>query len=102
MHDVPSMRAKFEALRPYLDERRRRLWAAAEAMVLGRGGITAGAKATRLQRPTICAGIPELRADPRGATRAHSPPAAHRVPRGRAPGGGPKPPPHPDPTLGDD
>src|SRR5438552_11906870 len=50
MHNVPSMRAKFEALGPYLDERRRRLWAAAEAMVLGRGGITAVANATGLQR----------------------------------------------------
>ena len=62
MHDVPSIRAKFEVLRPHLDERRRRLWAAAEAMVLGRGGITAVATATGLERKTIRAGIGELEA----------------------------------------
>ena len=60
MHDVASIRAKFEALRPYLDERRRRLWAAAEAMVLGRGGMTAVATATGLQRATIRVGVREL------------------------------------------
>jgi hypothetical protein len=41
MHDVATIRAELVALRPYLDERRRRVWASAEAMVLGRGGITA-------------------------------------------------------------
>jgi len=99
MHDVPSMRAKFEALRPYLDERRRRLWAAAEAMVLGRGGITAVANATGLQRLTIRAGIRELQADPGEATGADSAAAADRVQRVRAPGGGRKPLTTEDPTL---
>src|SRR5256885_7619295 len=91
MHNVPSMRAKFEALGPYLDERRRRLWAAAEAMVLGRGGITAVANATRLQRLTIRAGIRELQADPGEATGADSAAAADRMQRVRAPGGRRKP-----------
>jgi len=99
MHDVPSMRAKFEALRPYLDERRRRLWAAAEAMVLGRGGITAVANATGLQRLTIRAGIRELQADPGEDTGADSAAAADRVQRVRAPGGGRKPLTTEDPTL---
>ncbi len=33
------VQAKYAALRPYLDERRRRLWAANEALALGRGGV---------------------------------------------------------------
>ena len=99
MHNVPSIRAKFEALGPYLDERRRRLWAAAEAMVLGRGGITAVANATGLQRLTIRAGIRELQADPGEATGADSAAAADRMQRVRAPGGGRKPLTTQDPAL---
>ena len=60
MQDVAIIRAKVEALRPYLDERRRRLWAAAEAMALGRGGLTAVATATGLQHATIRVGMREL------------------------------------------
>jgi hypothetical protein len=99
MHNVPSIRAKFEALGPYLDERRRRLWAAAEAMVLGRGEITAVANATGLQRVTIRAGIRELQADPGNATGAESAAAADRMQRVRAPGGGRKPLTTQDPAL---
>src|SRR5918912_4085270 len=101
MHDVPSIRAKFEALRPYLDERRRRLWAAAEAMVLGRGGITAVANATGLERNTIRAGIRELQASstPTTETEAEAAVAADRVRRVRAVGGGRKPLTTEDPAL---
>jgi hypothetical protein len=77
-----TIAAKFEALRPFLDERRRRLWAAAEALALGRGGVTAVAAATGMRRPTIRAGIRELRASPPAA-----PVPEQRV---RAPGGGRK------------
>src|SRR5919206_4116944 len=101
MHDVPSIRAKFEALRPYLDERRRRLWAAAEAMVLGRGGITAVANATGLERNTIRAGIRELQASstPTTEAEAEAAAAADRVRRVRAVGGGCKPLTTEDPAL---
>ena len=51
---------KFLALKPILDERSRRLWAAAEATALGRGGISLVAKATGLSRTTIHQGIKEL------------------------------------------
>jgi hypothetical protein len=78
--DVASIRAKFEGLRPYLDERRRRLWAATEALALGRGGVTAVAAATGLRRNTIRAGIGELRAG--GSVVPEQ--------RVRAPGGGRK------------
>jgi len=48
-------------LRPILDERLRRLWAAAEALALGTGGIAVLSEATGLSRTTIRAGIEELR-----------------------------------------
>src|SRR5438445_5631079 len=98
MHDVASIQAKFEALRPYLDERRRRLWAAAEAMVLGRGGITAVATATGLERNTIRVGIRELQ-DSHHPTASAEAAAADRVHRVRAPGGGRKPLTSEDPAL---
>jgi hypothetical protein len=57
MHDVKGIRQKYEALKPFLDERVRRLWAGAEARVLGRGGIAAVAAATGLSRDTIREGM---------------------------------------------
>jgi hypothetical protein len=94
---VPTIRAKFETLRPYLDERRRRLWAAAEAMVLGRGGITAVATATGLERNTIRVGIRELQARPLADSEPAG--AADRVQRVRTVGGGRKPLTSEDPGL---
>src|SRR3954447_8195667 len=52
--------AKYIALKPLLDERARRLWAAVEARSLGRGGIIRVAEATGLARATIRAGLKEL------------------------------------------
>lgn len=57
---IQEIRQKFELLRPLLDERLRRLWAASEARALGIGGITVVSKATRLSRTTVSAGIREL------------------------------------------
>jgi transposase len=51
---------KFTALEPVLDERARRLWAAAEAHAIGRGGISRVAEATGLSRITIRSGLKEL------------------------------------------
>src|SRR5438128_10969027 len=70
-------------------------------MVLGRGGITAVANATGLQRLTIRAGIRELQAEPGEATGADSAAAADRVQRVRAPGVGRKRLTTEDPTLVD-
>jgi len=97
MQDEASIRAKFEALRPYLDERRRRLWAAAEAMALGRGGLTAVASATGLQRATIRVGVRELQGGP--STSSEAAPVADQAQRVRAPGGGRKRLTTEDPTL---
>src|SRR6266566_7025830 len=55
-----AVRERFAALTSVLDERGRRLWAAAEAKVLGFGGISLVARATGLTRPTIHAGLKEL------------------------------------------
>ena len=55
------MRAKFEALGSELNEHSLRRWAAVEAMSLGRGGMSAVAKATGLSRNTIRAGVRNLR-----------------------------------------
>ena len=54
------IRRKYSALRPEMDERSRRQWAAAEARDLGWGGVTAVARATGLSRTTITAGLREL------------------------------------------
>jgi transposase len=48
-----------------MSERLRRLWAGAEAQVLGRGGIAAVSQATGLSRATVGSGVRELR---RGGT----------------------------------
>src|SRR6266852_4615974 len=62
MDEQARIRAKYATLRPFLDERRRRLWAANEALALGRGGMTVVAAATGLARNTIGDGLRELRA----------------------------------------
>ena len=57
---VGRIRRKYRALRVEMDERYRRQWAAAEAKELGRGGVSAVARATGLSRTTISAGRREL------------------------------------------
>jgi len=102
-----QVRAKYAALRPYLDERRRRLWAANEALALGRGGVQLVAAATGLARSTLGDGLRELRAalatpvvDVPARTRATAAPPSEasevvadwpvRLDRQRRPGGGRK------------
>src|SRR4029450_7061753 len=53
---IATLRNKYQALRPVLDEKVRRRWAACEAMAIGWGGITAVAEATGRSRRTIRAG----------------------------------------------
>ena len=67
-----TLRTKYEALAPVLNERTRRLWADAEAEAVGRGGIAMVARATGMSRTRIARGIKELRSDDRlesGRTR---------------------------------
>ena len=91
MDDESEIHTRFKMLAPFLNERTRRLFAAAEAAALGRGAITAVARATGVSRRAIAAGLAELHA-PQAAS-------AHGV---RRPGGGRKRTVQTDRTLQDD
>jgi hypothetical protein len=80
---VESVRRKFAALRPVLDERARRQWAAAESLELGWGGMSTVAEATGMSRVTIISGLGELK------SRQGSPDQEETT-RIRRPGGGRK------------
>lgn len=57
---IAAVHNKVKVLKPLMDERMRRWWAASEAMALGWGGIRLVAKATGLSRTTIQTGLAEL------------------------------------------
>jgi transposase len=59
--DVAAISARFEALKAVLDERSRRLLAAAESQAIGKGGISIVAKATGISRPVIRQGLADLK-----------------------------------------
>jgi transposase len=63
-----TLREKYELLSGAMTERMRRHWAAAEALALGRGGITLVAEVTGMSRTTITTGLRELRQCASGAT----------------------------------
>src|SRR5438270_13220557 len=58
---LEAVRRKFDRLRPLMNERMRRHWAACEARTLRRGGVALVAQATGLSRTTLWAGLRELR-----------------------------------------
>ena len=58
--NLASIKQRFDAVRGVLDERSRRLVAAAEAKALGHGGISAVAQATGVSRPVIRQGLQDL------------------------------------------
>src|SRR4051794_18517576 len=89
---IEAIKQRYTCVAATLDERGRRAVAAAEALTLGWGGITAVARATGLSRTVIQTGIQELRAT------LPSPPAG----RIRRPGGGRKPLRATDPTVRDE
>jgi len=82
---VESLRRKFDLLLPLMNERMRRTWAAAEAIEIGWGGVSAVVSATGLSHNTIDLGVRELKD---GVS-----PGALEIPRGRVRrvGGGRKP-----------
>ena len=88
MADEQAIGDRFRALAGELDERRRRLWAAAEARAVGRGGIAAVARASGISEETIRRGVRELE---RGERLEPG--------RVRRPGGGRKALTEQDPTL---
>jgi len=54
--DNATIKKRFEKLEPYLDERLRRLVAGAEALAIGRGGISVVSRETGLCREAIRVG----------------------------------------------
>ena len=91
MIDLDAIHLRFMSVRDALDERSRRLVAAAESLVIGRGGIAAVSRATGMARQVIRQGRAELE------TAAELP--APRTGRVRRPGGGRKKTVAVDPTL---
>ena len=79
MIDTLAIKARFEALAPFLNERAHRLFAATEARLAGLGGVSPVSTATGVARSTIGRGLAELR-------REENPPSD----RVRRPGGGRK------------
>jgi len=61
MDDEQRIRSTYRVLRPDLNERTKRLFAAAEAKNLGRGGITVVERATGIERHVITRGLNELK-----------------------------------------
>ena len=89
MIDETAIRDRYAAMRSRLDERGRRLFAAAEARAAGYGGVSAVARATGIARSTIDRGLKELDAAS----------VARKI---RRPGGGRPSATQKDPTLLDD
>jgi Rhodopirellula transposase DDE domain len=96
MPDGSPIEQRWELMRERLDERQRRTYAAVEAKVIGRGGVSQVAAATGLARGTIMAGMLELEGKANEFLAGASPAAAGSV---RRSGGGRKPLTHKDPTL---
>lgn len=82
---VEEIRLRHEALASVLDERRMRLWAAAEARALGRGGIAAVTAATGIRDKRIGIGMRELT-----ELEKHPPPQPPQSQRVRRSGAGRK------------
>ena len=84
--DIEPIRERFSAVAPFLDERGRRLIAAAEAFAAGYGGIAAVAMATGIAPSTIGRGLRELAWDePPALAGAGSPQRIRRQGAGRKP-----------------
>src|SRR6202051_5315113 len=60
MLDFEAIHHRYTQLSPHLDERGRRMFAAAEARAAGYGGIAAVSRATGLAASTIGRGLKEL------------------------------------------
>ena len=85
---IEAIQTKYTVLSGHLDERSRRIWAAAEAKSLGYGGSSLVSRATGLARSTIHRGLAEVEAG-----------SLLSLERVRKPGGGRKPVSHHDPSF---
>lgn len=59
-YEIHAVKMKYAAIRPFLNERGRRLWAATESSSYGRGGISLICQATGLSTATVHKGIKEF------------------------------------------
>ena len=91
-----DIQRRFRSLSPFLDERMRRLIAAAESEAIGYGGVTAVARATGVSRRAITEGMKELS---QRKTARKAPSAPSRI---RRKGAGRKPTVEKDATLLED
>ncbi len=82
------IKQRYEALTPFLDEKQRRLFAAAEAISYGTGGVERVAELLKISPTTVSRGVNELRN-----------PETIEVDRIRHPGAGRKPATETDPDL---
>jgi len=73
MNTESALTQKYRSLFEHLDERQRRLVAAADAKQLGRGGVSTVARCAGLSRPTIHKGLEELGRAPLPAGRVRRP-----------------------------
>lgn len=90
MDEIAAISERFVMLAPHLDEKGRRLLAAAEAAIIGRGGISLVSRAVGMVRRSIAVGAAELKAKPSDDV------GSARI---RKPGGGRKKSKETDPTL---
>ena len=92
MDALQAIGAKYKALSARLDEATLRLWVAAEARSLGRGGVSLVANAVGISRTTIYAGLAEIEAASKAPKKRGAAAAAENKPtlRVRAAGGGRK------------
>ena len=74
MASEAEIKQRFSQLEAWLDERTRRLWAAAESTAHGRGGISLVARASGVSRRAIAVGLAELqKKKPDRSQRTHLP-----------------------------
>ena len=64
MASESEIKQRFSQLEKWLDERSRRLWAAAESVAHGRGGISLVSRASGVSRRAIAVGLTELQRKP--------------------------------------
>jgi hypothetical protein len=89
--DTEHIKKRFECIAPFLDERLRRIFAAAEAMAIGYGGPSIVSRETGVSRAAIALGLNELKEPEKPDTQ-----------RIRKKGGGRKRATDKDPTLKED
>jgi Rhodopirellula transposase DDE domain len=100
MTAIDDVKHKYAAFGSILSERASRLWAAAEALAMGKGGVTVVSRATGLSRTTIYAGLREI--GERKQSRSGDGGSEESKERSRRSGGGRKPLTEHDVTLAHD